>query len=595
MEKKALKISLLVIVLIFLPVNFTLSQRELELQYPEIGGETITATTSIPGFIKYIFNLSIIIAVIISIGVLILAGFLYLTSTGKPEQLKEAKSRIFYGFLGLIILLGSYLILQTVNPQLTVLEIKQLPLTWGVVLVNETARDAVGGIGNKPDLRELSNQIALGNAKQVISVSDFEQKFGEYNASTAKFEKFTPVALYILPEEGGVPNTHTKVVIFSEKNFKGQKREYSEEKDGCSSTLCPLDDFTSTFPPMSLSLKETGPGVYLYGKEPQEEFFTRTSISDLRGVKFNDKSVNDNVYSIAIKNKKEQGIKTTDYLAILHEKVNYGGQCRIFFEKRQQNNKIVGNSGIDLTPNATATTTEFTKGDKVKLASNADFDIGNKVFIKNTLFLGQDCEAIIISKPDNQTLKLYVPDDPAHTCPTSIGKGSKVTEYSPTTGQGVQAIDEYGEIGSDLPSSLHVFQIASEWSGTVTLCPATNYQPIKKVKSDGTVEIVTGCKTYSGPVWIPEYIGQAPEGTDKDLNDKIRSIEINGNFAVVLFENKPEGNGSWHTGHPGKCQVFTESHPDLTSEPIGSCNAHTILSFWAWAPCTSGIAIYPIK
>jgi len=124
----------------------------------------------------------------------------------------------------------------------------------------------------------------------------------------------------------------------------------------------------------------------------------------------------------------------------------------------------------------------------------------------------------------------------------------------------------------------------------VTLCPATNYEPITKVKSDGTVEIVTDCKTYSGPVWIPEYIG-------KDLNDQIRSISIDGNFAVVLFENEPKGNGSWDSGHPGKCQVFTESHPDLTSEPIGTCRAFkwNWHLFWNWVPCTSGIAIYPLK
>ena len=515
MNKKLFIISsILVISFLLLFSGFTFAQKETELSYPEIRGETITTTTTIPGFVRYVFNFSIIIAIIVVIGVLIWGGFLYLTSTGNPNRLKEAKTWIFNSVLGLIILLGSYLILYTLNPQLTILKMEPLPLTWGVVLLNDTASSTLRGITDLSDLtRELANQIALGNAKQVIgSISDFEAKFGTYNVSTSEFEKFNPVGLFILPEKRGndyFPNDHTKVIVYSEKDFKGEKKEYSQEKGRCGVQLCRLENFDTTSPPLSLLIKETGPGIYLYADdEYTEEFYTRNSISDFRTKRFNAKPLNDNAKWIAIKNKR--GI--TDYMAILHEDINYQGQCRIFLEKgpRDLNN----NGQIE----------------------DSEQNIGNV-------------------NPFTTT-----------TLPTFIKEK-----------------DEFGEIGDDLPSSINVFRLSDSWSGKVTICPAPNCEDSEDKK----------CQTFTNPIWKPIEVKK--DGNDPNaLGDEVRSICIDGNFAVVLFEHAPS-DSNW----PGKCQVFVESNPDLTSEPIGSCAAYEplggIFPFWRWKPCTSAIAIYPIK
>jgi len=97
------------------------AQRQLEVTYPSIQGfRPETASSSLPGYVKYIFNFTIAIIGLIGFGALIVGGFRYLTSAGNAEKLKNAKKQIKSAFLGILILLFSYLILTTINPQLIV-------------------------------------------------------------------------------------------------------------------------------------------------------------------------------------------------------------------------------------------------------------------------------------------------------------------------------------------------------------------------------------------------------------------------------------------------------------------------------------------
>jgi len=108
------------VILFFSLAGFVLAQRQLEVNYPEIGGIKPTVTTiSLPQYVKYIFDISIAIAGLIAFGVLVSAGFRYATSAGNMAAMKDAQERIGGAILGLLILLSSYLILTTINPQLT--------------------------------------------------------------------------------------------------------------------------------------------------------------------------------------------------------------------------------------------------------------------------------------------------------------------------------------------------------------------------------------------------------------------------------------------------------------------------------------------
>ncbi len=94
--------------------------RKLEVQYPELPGVTPPSTikTALPEYLRYFFTFSIFIAGILVFGVMILGGVRYLTSAGAPAAMADAKDQITSGILGLIIILASFLILNTINPQL---------------------------------------------------------------------------------------------------------------------------------------------------------------------------------------------------------------------------------------------------------------------------------------------------------------------------------------------------------------------------------------------------------------------------------------------------------------------------------------------
>jgi len=88
------------------------------------GSRTGTPST-LTDMVRYFYEWGIFIgglAVFIS---LIIGGFLYLTSMGNPARMSEARDRIFSALIGLVLLFSIYLILNTINPELTFLAIPE--------------------------------------------------------------------------------------------------------------------------------------------------------------------------------------------------------------------------------------------------------------------------------------------------------------------------------------------------------------------------------------------------------------------------------------------------------------------------------------
>src|SRR3989338_1223413 len=107
-----------------IPGTVFAQDRALEIDYPDIGvvpGPT-TVATGLPEYIRYIFNFVIAFAGIILLYALIKGGSMYLTAAGSVTAMTAARSQISSAFLGIIILLGSYIILTTINPGLVIFE-----------------------------------------------------------------------------------------------------------------------------------------------------------------------------------------------------------------------------------------------------------------------------------------------------------------------------------------------------------------------------------------------------------------------------------------------------------------------------------------
>ncbi|MDO8655562.1 MAG: hypothetical protein Q7R48_04125, partial [bacterium] len=96
-----------------------------ELEYPKIpgGAQPPNEVRGLPNFIKYLFNLGIAVAGLAAFISFVYGGVRYVSSAGNPGTLSEAREQIKASLLGLVLLLGSWLLLTTINPKLVVLQI----------------------------------------------------------------------------------------------------------------------------------------------------------------------------------------------------------------------------------------------------------------------------------------------------------------------------------------------------------------------------------------------------------------------------------------------------------------------------------------
>ena len=85
--------------------------------YPELPGAP-EPTAGIPQYIRYIFVFSLGVVGIIAFVAMLMAAFGYVTSVGNPQKAAAAKDKIFSALLGMLILFASYLLLNTINPDL---------------------------------------------------------------------------------------------------------------------------------------------------------------------------------------------------------------------------------------------------------------------------------------------------------------------------------------------------------------------------------------------------------------------------------------------------------------------------------------------
>lgn len=121
---------LLVLIGIF-GISFSVFALELELNWPESpGGIDLNDENSqtITYLIAYIYEWAMAIGGIATFVALVSAGFQYLTSAGNITKISDAKKQITSAITGLTLLLSTFLILSTINPDLTTLDIPEITL-----------------------------------------------------------------------------------------------------------------------------------------------------------------------------------------------------------------------------------------------------------------------------------------------------------------------------------------------------------------------------------------------------------------------------------------------------------------------------------
>jgi len=123
----------LIALAIFLVVPLGTLALKLQVNYPKVGGIDLNSVnfddTALFGeYLKYIYYFFLSIGGIAAFVMIVWGGIKWLASAGNPGALGEAKDIIFSAVIGLVILLGSYLILNTINPDLVNMQLGMTPI-----------------------------------------------------------------------------------------------------------------------------------------------------------------------------------------------------------------------------------------------------------------------------------------------------------------------------------------------------------------------------------------------------------------------------------------------------------------------------------
>lgn len=109
-------IAVLFFALYFITYNPIMAQIKLETGLP--GHSTVPTETALPSYIKYLFIFGLGMITILALTKMIIGGILYIAAAGNAAKVEDAKDTIFQALLGVGILLVSYLLLRTINPDL---------------------------------------------------------------------------------------------------------------------------------------------------------------------------------------------------------------------------------------------------------------------------------------------------------------------------------------------------------------------------------------------------------------------------------------------------------------------------------------------
>jgi hypothetical protein len=92
----------------------------LELSYPTINGLTIEPDMDINKLIMWLYYFLVSISGLAAFATIVWGGVSWLTSAGNPAKASDAKEKITSALLGLLLVLGSWIFLNIINPDLLI-------------------------------------------------------------------------------------------------------------------------------------------------------------------------------------------------------------------------------------------------------------------------------------------------------------------------------------------------------------------------------------------------------------------------------------------------------------------------------------------
>jgi hypothetical protein len=200
----------------------------LEIEYPGLE-DAADETEQVGVYIAYLFNFGVMIVGLILFGALVYGGFVFMTSAGIPERRSEAKRKIITAFSGTILLLGFYVLINEINPNLLQVsldepeEIEYPPLPAGPYICNF----------DFPELDSILTDYVSADAEtRNNAIQLFYEKLKERDSSEYCMEIKTPRNIdytdpiggtqgdyFVIPELGEETVTYNHgIILFNKKD-----------------------------------------------------------------------------------------------------------------------------------------------------------------------------------------------------------------------------------------------------------------------------------------------------------------------------------------------------------------------------------------
>jgi len=143
-----------------------------EFQYTQlenIPGFPNISSSDFPNYVVNIFKFGIWIAGISAMLMIMIGGYMYITSAGNNANMEKAKKFITDAVIGLILALFSWLLLYTINPELT-----QINRLQGTADIEEIKK-----IGSGIKIKDSTKDLADFSVEGGKDISDQVKKYGD--------------------------------------------------------------------------------------------------------------------------------------------------------------------------------------------------------------------------------------------------------------------------------------------------------------------------------------------------------------------------------------------------------------------------------